>query len=384
MAMRRRVFFALASLLALVLLVLTLLLSVTYWLPRLAGVWLPEGTRIALDTAPRWRQGTIHFPAVRYLAGDCTLASADDLTLGYRQARWQAGARRLALDSACLSQLPASDSGDASAPRTLAQWQALLPSADVVVQQLIVNPYQSWAGALRLTLDRAAQRIDYQGDNVQFRADLQGQHLTLRQLTAQAPMLSQPVSLHGSLTLAPFADGVPERGQLTGDFTLTQVPHPLRLALDWQQNQGKLTLHQTDEQTTPLVELPWQVTPQQIAITAGRWRWPWASQPLAGGVALTLSHWQQGLEATEIVGRMNMLTQGRGGKGNVVLTLGPGHLSYRQRVAAASYRRKQTGRAAILCGLTGHAKWFAARSSAAYRTRRAIADARAAALHAGS
>ncbi|QHM75429.1 hypothetical protein C7M52_01383 [Mixta theicola] len=326
MAMRRRLFFALASLLTLVLLVLALLLSVTHWLPRLAGIWLPQGTRIALDAAPRWRQGKLHFPAVRYLAGDCALASADELTLGYRDARWQAGARRLTLDSACLSRLPASDSRDASAPRTLTQWQALLPPADVAVQQLIVNPYQSWAGALRLALDRDVQRIAYQGDNLQFRADLQGQRLRLRQLTAQAPMFSQPVSLHGELTLAPFAAGVPERGQLSGDFILAQLPHPLRLTLDWQQKQGKLALHQIDEES-PLLELPWQATPQQIAITAGRWRWPWAAQPLAGGVALSLNHWQQGLEAMEIAGRMNMLTQGRGGKGNVVLTLGPGHLS---------------------------------------------------------
>ncbi|GLR09272.1 hypothetical protein COO59_03615 [Mixta theicola] len=323
--MRRRLTFALASLLTLVLLVLTLLSSVTHWLPRLAGVWLPVGTRIALDASPRWQQGALRFPAVRYLVADCQLAGLQQLSLGYQHQRWQAHAQRLTLDTACLSRLPAANNS-ASAPRSLAQWQALLPSADVVIDRLIVNPYQSWAGALRLTLDPDAQRLNYQGDNLRLQADLQGQRLALRQLTLQTPTLSEPVSLHGSLTLTEFANGVPESGELGGDFTLAQVPHPLRFTLAWQQQQGRLVL-QTPQDAEPLVDLPWQVTPQQIRIDGGRWRWPWAAQPLAGGVALAFSHWQQGLDATELSGRLNMLTQGRGGKGNIVLTLGPGRLS---------------------------------------------------------
>lgn len=325
MAMRRRLLFALASLLALVLLVLALLASVTHWLPRLAGIWLPAGTRIALDAAPRWRQGALHFPVLRYLAGDCQLAELQDLALGYRQQRWQARAQQLALDTVCLSHLPDNDT-PASAPRSLAQWQALLPPANVAIDRLIINPYQSWAGALRLTLDPDLQQLNYQGDNLRLQADLQGQRLALRQLTVQAPGLSEPVSLHGSLMLTEFANGVPESGQLDGNVTLAQVPHPLHFALAWQQQQGRLTL-QTPQEHEPLVDLPWQVTPQQIRIDGGRWRWPWAAQPLAGGIALAFTHWQQGLEASEITGRLNMLTQGRGGKGNVVLSLGPGRLS---------------------------------------------------------
>ena len=325
MALRRRYSFALASLLALVLLVLMLLLSVTHWLPRLAGIWLPLGTRIALDAPPRWQQGALHFPALRYLAGECTLVRVKDLSLGYQQQRWRAAAQRLALDSACLSRLPA-DNAAAGAPRTLAQWQALLPYADVTVHQLIVNPYQSWAGTLHLTLAPTAQRLDYQGDNLRLQADLQGQRLALRQLTLQSPLLSEPVSLRGTLMLTEFINGIPESGQLHGDFTLAQLAHPLRVALTWQQQQGQLLL-QTPDEAEPLLTLPWQVTPQQIRIEAGRWRWPWAPQPLAGGVALSFANWRQGLDATDISGRLNMLTAGRGGKGNVVLALGPGRLS---------------------------------------------------------
>jgi hypothetical protein len=323
--MHRRLSFALASLLALVLLVLTLLLSVTHWLPRLAGIWLPAGTRIALDAAPRWRQGALHFPTLRYLADACQLAEMQDLALGYQHPRWQAQAQRLTLDTACLSHLPDNGAAD-EAPRSLAQWQALLPAADVSIKQLIVNPYQSWAGALTLRLDAHSQQLNYQSANLRLQADLQGQRFSLRQLQLQSPAFSEPVSLHGTLMLAEFANGVPETGQLDGNFTLTQAPHPLHVALSWQQQQGKLVL-QTAESAEPLVEMPWQVTPQQIRIESGRWRWPWMAQPLAGGVSLTFDHWQQGLDAADISGRLNMVTQGRGGKGNVVLTLGPGRLS---------------------------------------------------------
>ncbi len=47
----------LAAILALILLLLGLILTVTQWLPRLVGIWLPEDTRIELSGAPRWREG---------------------------------------------------------------------------------------------------------------------------------------------------------------------------------------------------------------------------------------------------------------------------------------------------------------------------------------
>jgi len=44
---------AIALLLALVLLPLALLLTLTHWVPTLAGIWLPAGTRISLNESPR-------------------------------------------------------------------------------------------------------------------------------------------------------------------------------------------------------------------------------------------------------------------------------------------------------------------------------------------
>ncbi|WP_372772624.1 YdbH family protein [Pantoea sp. WEP] len=314
----------LAALLALILLLLGLLLTLTHWLPRLAGIWLPENTRVELHGAPHWQQGRLVFPDVRYLAGDCLLAQVADVGLGRTQQRWQLDAREVALNSDCLQALPHSATRDA--PRSLAEWQQMLPGADIHLQQLSILPWQQYAGRFDLTLDKDLQQLRYQGDNLRIAARLQGQQLHIDQLQLSHPILPQPVELHGNLTLPTFADGLPVAGEFSGALNLTQWPQPLALTLNWQQQQGELVVRQQQE-PQPLLQLPWQVDAQQIRITAGHWRWPFGSQPLSGGVALTLDDWQQGLEQTQIRGRFNLLTAGRGGKGNLVLSVGPGKLS---------------------------------------------------------
>ena len=312
-----------AAVLALVLLLTGMMLTVTQWLPRLAGIWLPQNTTIALDGSPRWRNGGLWLPGVQYYAGDCQLAMLTNVSLSYQARRWQAGADNVSLNSACLSKLPQGD--NSAAPRSLADWQAMLPDADVSISQLSIAPYQDYAGKLQLSFSSASQQLDYQGDNLRVSGMLQGQQLDIRQFRVNHPALAQPVELSGELTLPTFPDGLPQAGQLHGDLNLKGVPQPLNLQLNWQQQQGELQVKQQGD-AQPLVTLPWAVSPQQIEIKQGTWRWPYAMQPVSGGVSLMLSHWQQGLAATEIVARLNVLTEGRGGKGNVVLSVGPGHL----------------------------------------------------------
>lgn len=312
----------LAALLALTLLVLGLLLTVTQWLPQLAGLWLPPDTRIVLDGSPRWRNGGLWLPAVRYLAADCTLASVEQATLSRQAARWRLSARQVTLDSACLQKLPHSD--QPGAPKTLAQWQQMLPGADIHLDSLSILPWQQYAGRFDLSLTQAQQQLRYRGDNLSVDASLSGQRLTVAQLTLRHAALPEPVTLHGQFDLPEFADGLPVSGQLTGD--LQYAGQPLRLALNWQQQQGELALYTTGD-GEPLLALPWQADAQQLRIVRGRYRWPMADQTLSGFLDLTLDDWQQGLEKMQITGRLNALTQGRGGKGNAVLSIGPGRLS---------------------------------------------------------
>ncbi|WP_309568528.1 YdbH family protein [Pantoea alfalfae] len=314
----------LAAILAVILLLLGLILTVTQWLPRLAGIWLPDGTRIALSGAPRWREGGLWLPQIRYLAGDCSLATVKAVSLGWHQSRWKLNAEALTLDSACLQQLPASNS--TAAPKTLAEWQAMLPGADVHLGKLIVTPWQTYAGALDLTLEKDRQQLSYQGDNLQLAATLTGQQLAIRRLTLTHPALPDPVTLSGHLALPTFATDLPVNGDVTGQLALDALPHPLKLTLNWQQQQGELRVAMA-EVTRPLLRLPWQISRDQIRIEKGEYFWPLEAQPLSGFVNLTLDNWQSGLESSQISGRVNLLTQGRGGKGNVVLGIGPGNLS---------------------------------------------------------
>jgi len=312
----------LAALLALTLLVLGLLLTVTQWLPQLAGIWLPADTRIVLEGSPRWRNGGLWFPQVRYLAGECALASVEQASLGWHDRRWRLAARQVTLDSDCLQKLPQSE--QPGAPKSLAEWQQLLPGADIQLENLTIAPWQAYAGRFDLSLTPAKQTLRYRGDNLNIDASLQGQQLSIEQLTLRHNALPQPVTLHGRFDLPEFANGLPVGGQLEGE--LQYAGQPLRLTLDWQQQQGELALYATGD-GQPLLMLPWQADARQIRIVKGRYRWPTGEQTLSGFLDLTLDNWRQGLEETQITGRLNVLTQGRGGKGNAVLNIGPGTLS---------------------------------------------------------
>lgn len=304
------------------------LLTLSWWLPRLAGFWLPAATTVRLDGNPRWRAGALWLPGIRYRTGDCELAHASEVTLGRHGGRWALGAKRLQVNSACFSALSAG-SDQPAAPRSLAEWQAMLPAADVVIEQLSLLPWQAWAGGLRLNLDSHQQHLHWQGENLAVEADLTGQQLALRSLTLTAPGITESVTVKGLLTLPKIPDRLPESGEMAATLKTASVPQPLQARFDWRENSGTLSVVPQNQQE-PLLVLPWQVSSRQIVISQGSWRWPYAAQPLSGGVALTLDDWRQGLPFTKVTGRLNVLTQGRGGKGNVVLSLGPGRLDWTQ------------------------------------------------------
>ena len=84
---------AIALLLALVLLPLALLLTLTHWVPTLAGIWLPAGTRISLNESPRLTRSALRIPDLRYLVGDCEIARVANASLS-RPSRWRLQPRR--------------------------------------------------------------------------------------------------------------------------------------------------------------------------------------------------------------------------------------------------------------------------------------------------
>lgn len=129
---------AIALLLLIVLLPLTLLLTLAQWVPTLAGIWLPAGTRIAFEESPRLTRSALVIPDLRYLVEECEIARVKDATLSH-PSRWKLDIGALDLNSACLSKIPASEPTP-TAPRSLAEWQALLPNTWLNIDRLTLSP----------------------------------------------------------------------------------------------------------------------------------------------------------------------------------------------------------------------------------------------------
>lgn len=90
----------LALLLLLILVPLTLVMTLGLWVPTLVGIWLPVGTRIALDESPRLTRHGLHIPELRYLVEDCPLARITQADLSH-PSRWLLNVGTIELDSAC-------------------------------------------------------------------------------------------------------------------------------------------------------------------------------------------------------------------------------------------------------------------------------------------
>lgn len=315
---------AIALVLLFVLLPLTLLMTLAQWVPTLAGIWLPAGTRIALEERPRFTRHSLIIPDLRYWVDDCQLAWLQNAELT-RPSRWQLHAGALTINSACLNKLPANDT-PSTAPRTLSEWQAMLPYTWLTVDRLTVSPWQSWGGKLSLALTPEIQQLSYNGERVQLEARLHGQALNVNRLTLHLFDNQPPFTLGGEFTLPAVPDGWPVNGHMQSTLTLPQQPGLVDVDMEWRENEGQ-TIVMSRDSSDPLLDLPWQVTGEQLAISDGRWNWPYAGFPLSGRVGLKIDNWQQGLDKAQISGRLNVLTQGEAGKGNAVLTIGPGRLS---------------------------------------------------------
>ena len=316
---------AIALLLILILLPLTLLLTLTHWVPTLAGIWLPAGTRIALKQSPTWRHGRLILPELRYLVGDCQLAELRDAELSH-PSRWRLDVDELNINSACLSKLPQSEASPA-APRTLAEWQSMLPNSWLTINHLRFSPWEKWQGKLALSLTPGQQTLRYDGDSVTLRAALKGRALQVSEFTAQVLDDRPPLKLVGELTLPLVPAGVPVNGRVVSTFEVPGQQALVDAELEWRENQGQLVVMARGE-GDPLLDLPWTLTPERLTISDGRWNWPWLDgMPVSGRVGLRLDDWQEGLDKMQVAGRLNVLTQGAAGKGNAVLTFGPGRLS---------------------------------------------------------
>lgn len=308
----------------LLLLVAGLWLTIARWLPIVAQHWLPQGSSLRLDARPYWSDGALRLPGARYLAGDCVLAGLFSARLNYQQGRWLLVADDVNVDTDCLRNLPTGD--DTRTPLALDVIQRALPTFDLAINHLSVTPWQAYAGGISLTNDQAGQNLRYRGEKLSLDAHLDDkQRLTLHALTLRLPQSEQPITLDGEVQIPLDLASLPRNGALEARFQAPFISGPLTARLRWQENLGELTLSEQDAKE-PLAQLPWQLEQNRIAIDGGQWRWPYAQQPLAGGVSLTLSDWDKSYSQSQLQARFNLLTKGHNGKGNVVVTVGPGNI----------------------------------------------------------
>ncbi|MFZ4832102.1 YdbH family protein [Rouxiella sp. Mn2063] len=317
----------LAVLAILLLVVIILWKSLPQWLPSVAKHWLPAGTSLRLAATPNWSNGQWQLPSLTYLAGDCILAQADGVSLQHNARQWRLAAAGLTVDSTCFSQLPASD--EKGPALSLSQLQNTLPLGEVVIDKLTIAPWQIYAGSVAFDNDGKTQKLRYQGDVLNLNATLEQQQLTLNSFTLTPAGSTEPLTLSGQLQLPATFNTLPPTGDLQGEMQTSLVAKPLTATLHWQQTQGQLTLSEKGS-SQPLAVLPWQLSDKQVQISQGQWHWPYAQQPLSGGVNLTLADWNEAFNQTTLSARLNVLTQGHNGKGNAVLTLGPGKLGLLQ------------------------------------------------------
>ncbi len=289
------------------------------WLPALAQHFLPADVRLTLAGRPDWRQGQVLIPDMRFTRGDCVWIDVSGILVRRAGGGWRIEARQVTADNACVAF--AADSGEPLA------WQAFidaLPPLSLHIQRLSVAPWQIYAGELQLTHRKKGIRLHYRSDRLAMDLHLRDRRLTVHALTLYDPAGRQWAGLQGNLGLSPRMALPPEQGALTAIMAFPGGA-PLNIRLDWRQRDGELIIY--DQQTDiRLARLPWQADDEAITIKDGEWRWPYATQSLAGHVSLTLKNWQSGFDALEIGARMNVLTQGARGKANAVVNLGPGRI----------------------------------------------------------
>jgi hypothetical protein len=323
--MTKRLKVSVAILMGIALLLITLWQTLPRWLPRAIAPWLPQGSQLVLQGPLRWQQGALRLDGLKFSAQGCAIANVSDLKLSHQTGTWRVDGERVDVDTACLSKLPAAE-GD-SAPLALDQLQAMLPPLDLNIHLLTLAPWQAYAGKLQLSSAAGGQQLRYQGKNITAEAQLdEHQQLTLSKLSIMPPNSAVPVQLTGKVTVPLDMESLPTQGALQGELQTAYLEKPLLLDLHWQQQQGVLTLTEKGSDQ-PLATLPWALTPKQISIEKGEWRWPYLEQPLSGGLNVALHDWSKGFDETQITARLNVITAGHNGKGNAVLTLGPGSLS---------------------------------------------------------
>lgn len=324
--MKGKFYGLLSGILVVIGLLSTLGLTQPYWLPKLAGLWLPAGVTLSVTHNGRLTAQGVRLPQFTLLAGACQLADGRDLRLGYAGS-WHLSLGALTLNSACLNHLPSSVSPAQEPSLTLQQWQNQLPVGHIKVDRFTLLPWPDFSGQLALDSRLEQQRLTFHGPRLAIEAAVNKQQLTVDKFILAAEAGKPAFKMAGGMVLALTPDSFPPQGRLTTTWVAPPQGEQIDIALTWQGAQGSLEAHASSDRRE-LLNLPWSLTSNRLTISEGRWSWPYADTPLSGGLALQLADWSAGWDKLRLSGRANLVSQGDAGKGNAVLSFGPGLLDF--------------------------------------------------------
>ncbi|WP_338882260.1 YdbH family protein [Xenorhabdus sp. TH1] len=290
------------------------------WLPLIASYWLPPGVTFSLSQ-PRWKNSGLWLDELSLQAKACEWIKVSGLSVEYLSGNrhWNIHATNIDSQNQCLAQLPVAE--EQSPSLSVQEILSAIPSLSLTVDRLALMPWPEFAGKLQLSSSSQGQMFSYQGEKLKLNAHIADkQDLIVQSFFVKLP--EQVISLNGHIALPLNTATLPRHGQIIAHVSLSQYPEPLQLALNWQEQHGLFTVIKEKNQQL-LAELPWSFDGSQFQIVNGKWQWLENHQALSGRVNIKLEQWKKGLSGMFVSGRINLVTQNKQGKGNVVLSVKP-------------------------------------------------------------
>lgn len=296
-----------------------------YWLPWLVNSLLPSDVTLTLAERPQWHRGGVQMTSATLQVNRCPAAIAQTLNITYSHLQWQLSAEKLAIDSRCFSQWPSSQNSESTL--SLAQLQAAIPKAQLTIGHFIALDLPITPGKLVVKLSKSQQNIQFDNPQIQAQLRLSDQTLAIKKLSYQALGTSTDLNIQGEVTLADSLTALPIAGELSAELSDARIMEPLELNLTFTEKQGNLKLTSRSSKIA-LLELPWKYQDNALVVTDGKWLWPYAPQSAQGALAIRLSDWRNLQQGPLFSARANMLSEGKGGKGNLVVSIEPSRLRW--------------------------------------------------------
>ncbi|EPL9568073.1 YdbH family protein [Providencia rettgeri] len=299
-------------------------ITIARWLPVVATHYLPKPLKLSFSE-PRIIQGQLRLSELSLTAKNCKLVELSDARLSIFPLHLNVDNANVTTE--CVSALEA-EQDNSSEPLNITELIDNIPLFSLVIKNINIQPWNDYQGSiwLRRTDKNTPLQFDFRGDNLRLSSlitkDIQ---LVISEFSAFLPEQQQTVTLTGDVQLPLITSQLPQKGVLAANFKLLNPETYLQAKLAWLDDKGALIVTDIGSQKT-LLNLPWALSASTFAVSQGKWQWEDAGIPVAGGVSFQIENWNQPLGDMVFSGRLNMLTQAKKGKGNIVLTLPETHL----------------------------------------------------------